>query len=53
MVYSWDVTPIRRSCYMAQNVGSLVRMDLSQLVQQRGDVQKMQRGLEQILSVQV
>ena len=38
---------------MAQNAASLVKKDLSQLVQQEGDVLKMEPGLEQTLSVQV
>ena len=38
---------------MAQNATSLVKKDLQQLVQQEGDVLKMEPGLEQTLSVQV
>ena len=38
---------------MAQNAASLVKKDLQQLVQQEGDVLKMEPGLEQTLSVQV
>ena len=38
---------------MAQNAASLVKKDLQRLVQQEGDVRKMETGLEQTLSVQV